>query len=295
CRKAGSRGSAQPGCYDYPILRETDPGPRLAGWFWWWPVAGQLVQPPGVGGRVGLALFLQDPVDVLGNQRGNHVHDVVPVITAPGEPLNRLPGLGRVIGQQLVRHHLVHRHVQPRVDGLAIDDHVVFTLEGISELRVERLKEQRALVRIARVQQLQIEFLVNPVRRGNHPRPPVARLRLIEPAACRLLRVPGSLLRRRHRKQVWSTPARPGPPGLLTAATARRAATASWTHPTIVPALPEQVRRQPTANAGARCSRRSPTVRTCRSANRRSGAPARPIAVPVGAVPRDRSVASPTM
>src|SRR5262249_56403665 len=74
-----------------PRSPAADPGPRLAGWFRWRPVAGQLVQPPDVGGRVGLAVLLEDPVDVLGDQRGNHVHDVVPVITAPREPLHRLP------------------------------------------------------------------------------------------------------------------------------------------------------------------------------------------------------------
>jgi hypothetical protein len=42
---------------------------------------------------------------------------------------------------------------------------------------------------------------------------------------------------------VWSAPARPGPPGLLTAATVGRAATASRTHSTIVPALAGHVTR----------------------------------------------------
>ena len=71
--------------------------PGLAGGLWWWPVAGQFAQPPGVGGRVGLAVFLERRVDVLGDQRGDHVHDVVPVIAEPGEALNRLPtsGAGR--------------------------------------------------------------------------------------------------------------------------------------------------------------------------------------------------------
>jgi hypothetical protein len=52
----------------------------------------------------------------------------------------------------------VHRHVQPRVDGLAFDDHVVFALQGVCELRVECLNEQRALVFLGWVQQLEIEM-----------------------------------------------------------------------------------------------------------------------------------------
>src|SRR5262249_2594906 len=118
-----------------------------------------------------------------------------------------------------------------------------FTLQGVCELRMERLNEQRALVLIAWVQQLEVEFLVNPVRRGNRPRQPVARVWLVEPAVCRLLRVPRGLLGRRHREPVRSVPARSGPFGLLTAATVGRAATASRTHPTIVPASAGHVTR----------------------------------------------------
>jgi hypothetical protein len=33
----------------------------------------------------------------------------VPVVTEPGEPLDRLPRLGRVVGQDLVGGHLMER------------------------------------------------------------------------------------------------------------------------------------------------------------------------------------------
>jgi hypothetical protein len=60
----------------------------------------------------------------------------------------------------------VHGHVQPRVDGLAIDDHVVLTVQRVRELQVQRLDQHRAVVLVARIQQLEVESLVGPVRRG---------------------------------------------------------------------------------------------------------------------------------
>jgi hypothetical protein len=42
---------------------------------------------------------------------------------------------------------------------------------------------------------------------------------------------------------VWSAPARPGPPGLLTAATAGPTTMSSRTHAAIVPALTGRVTR----------------------------------------------------
>ena len=50
----------------------------------------------GIGGRVGLAVFLEDQADVLGDQRGDHAHDVVPVLAEPSKAANRLSCLGRV-------------------------------------------------------------------------------------------------------------------------------------------------------------------------------------------------------
>jgi len=133
----------------------------------------------------------------------------------PGETLNRLPCLGRIVGQQLVRHHLVHCHVQPRVDGLAVDDHVFLTVQGVRELQVQRLDQNCALVLVARIKQLEVESSVDPVRTGKRPRPPVTGLRLVEPAIRCLLLVPGCFATSRHPSQVRSARARAGPPGLM--------------------------------------------------------------------------------
>jgi len=49
------------------------------------------------------------------------VHDVVPVVAQGAEPLNRLPRLGRVVGQQLVGDNLVQRDAQPRAERLTAE------------------------------------------------------------------------------------------------------------------------------------------------------------------------------
>ena len=61
--------------------------------------------------------------------------------------------------------------------------------------------------------------------------------------------IPGGFATGRHRSQVRSARALAGPPGLLAAATAWRAATASRTHRAIVPALAGRVMRQTKAVA----------------------------------------------
>lgn len=106
------------------------------------PAAGKFAQPSGIVDGVVPPVLLNGPVDVLADQRGDHVHDGVPVVAEPGKALNRLPRLGRILGQQLIRHYLVHGHVQPRVDGLAIDDHVLPVLERACELRVPCFDQQ---------------------------------------------------------------------------------------------------------------------------------------------------------
>ena len=137
--------------------------------------------------------------------------------------------------------------MQPRVDGLAVDDHVFLTVQRVGEFWVQCLDQHGALVLVARFQQLKVESLVGPVRTGKRPRPPVAGLRLVEPAIRRRLLLPGGVAISRHCGQVRSARALAGPPGLLVAATAGRAATASRTHRAIVPALADRVMRQTTA------------------------------------------------
>jgi hypothetical protein len=190
-------------------------------------------------------VLLEGPVDVLGDERGDHVHDVVPVIAQPVQALNRVPCPGRVVGQQLVRHDLVHCYVQPRVDGLAIDDHIFIAAQRVCEFRMLRLDQERALVLVAWVQQLEIESLIDPVRRGDRPRAPVSGVGLVELAVRRLLPVHSRLIPGPCGQPMRSAPARCRTPARLTApATVWRAAAASRTHRTIVPAPTERVTRK---------------------------------------------------
>jgi hypothetical protein len=57
-----------------------------------------------------------------------------PVVAEDAEPLHRLPCLGRVIGQQLVRDNLVHRDVQPRAERLTVDGHLFIAAGGLRNL-----------------------------------------------------------------------------------------------------------------------------------------------------------------
>ena len=88
------------------------------------------------------------------------MHDIVPVIAEASEPLNRLPCLGRVAGQQLVRDDLVHRYVQPRAERLTAGDYLFVAPERISELCVLRLDQERQFVLVVRIQQFEVESLV---------------------------------------------------------------------------------------------------------------------------------------
>src|SRR5215470_14142763 len=51
---------------------------------------------------------------------------------------------------------MVHRDVQPRVDGLTADDHVLTGLERVVIVLVPRLDQDHQLVVVARIQQLQV-------------------------------------------------------------------------------------------------------------------------------------------
>jgi hypothetical protein len=90
--------------------------------------------------------------DVVAHQRRDHVHDVVPVAGQAAEALNRLPGLRRIVGKQLVRDNLVHRYVQPRVDRLAVDEHVFIAAERICGFCVLRLDQQVQFGLLSRIQ-----------------------------------------------------------------------------------------------------------------------------------------------
>ncbi len=69
--------------------------------------AGQFVEPPGVVAWIEPPVLCQGAVEVVADHGGDHVHDVVPVVALAGQPLNGLPCLGRVVGQQLTRDDLV--------------------------------------------------------------------------------------------------------------------------------------------------------------------------------------------
>jgi hypothetical protein len=150
--------------------------------------------------------------------------------------------------------------MQPRVNRLAAEHHVVITLQRIRKLPVPRLNQHRALILLAPVQQFEVESPVGPMRSGKRPRPPVTGLRLVEPAICRLLLVPGGPATGRHCSKVRSARARAGPPSLLAAATAGRAATASRTRRAIVPALAGRVMRRTKALTSVRAA---PAVTYC--------------------------------
>ncbi len=61
--------------------------------------------------------------------------DVVPVVPEPGEPLDRLPRLGRVVGQQLARDHLMEHDVQLEAHRLAVRTrHLLVMLERLLHL-----------------------------------------------------------------------------------------------------------------------------------------------------------------
>ena len=107
----------------------------------------------------------------------------MPVVAEPGESLDRLPRLGRVVGQQLVRDHLMERDVQPGVHRLAVGTRpLLVALERLLHLQVLRFEQERALVLVVRIQPFQVEALIGTVSRRHRPGLPVAGERLVEPA-----------------------------------------------------------------------------------------------------------------
>src|SRR5260370_22403696 len=97
-------------------------------------------------------------MDVLGDQSRDHVHDVVPVVTEGAQSLHGPPGLGWIIGEELVRNDLVHRYVQSWAERLAVDGHLVTALERVCEFAVERLDQQHAIVLAIWVYQLEVDL-----------------------------------------------------------------------------------------------------------------------------------------
>src|SRR5258706_11169426 len=159
-------------------------------------------------------------MDIVAYQSRDHVHDVMPVIAEASEPLNRLPRLGWVVSQQLIRDHLMHHYVQPWVERLAARDHLLFTPEGIFELGMLRLDQESEFVLVRGIQQFEIESLVGAVPGGHHPRSSVCGVRRVEPAVRRLparqrgVIVGGQLRADRSAGACWPTSARlPAPAG----------------------------------------------------------------------------------
>src|SRR5229473_1168534 len=117
----------------------------------WRPVARQFGQPPHVVRTVEGPLLGQGLVYGLGDRTHDQVHHVVPVVAEPGQPLDRLPRLRRVVGQQLVRDYLVNRDVQRGVHRLAVGTrYLLVVLECLLHLQVLRLEQERALVLVVR-------------------------------------------------------------------------------------------------------------------------------------------------
>jgi hypothetical protein len=51
----------------------------------------------------------------------------------------------------------MHRHVQPRAEWLSVDDHLFIAVERFCEPWMLRLDQQRQLVVVCRIEQLQVE------------------------------------------------------------------------------------------------------------------------------------------
>jgi hypothetical protein len=193
------------------------------------PVPRQGIEPPYVISPIERLLLGHGPVNILGDQFHYHVHHVVPAVAEPGQPLNCLPRLGRVVGQQLVRDHSVQRDVQPRVHRLAAGGNDLFMpLERPCHSGVLCLEQEPALVFVVRIQQLQVEPSIGAMPSGYCPRPPVARNRLVEPVG-RLFSLP------RGYTSVRPAARRRTPTHLATPPTAGRTPATLWTHRTIIP------------------------------------------------------------
>jgi hypothetical protein len=91
-------------------------------------------------------------VEVVTDHGRDHVHDVVPVIAKAGQPLNGLPCLGRVVGQQLGRGNLVHGDVQPGAERLTAGDHLLIAAQRLFEFGVLRLDQEREFALLQGVQ-----------------------------------------------------------------------------------------------------------------------------------------------
>jgi hypothetical protein len=133
------------------------------------------------------AVLAQGVVDVVADQAGDHVHDVVPVVTEAGEPPDGLPGLRRGVAQQLIGDDLVQHDVQPRVDWLTGHDNLFIAIEGICPFGMHGLKQDCAVVLIGKIQPFQLYALVSAVPLRHRPRPAVTGYRVIEPAVCFLV------------------------------------------------------------------------------------------------------------
>ena len=105
-----------------------------------------------------------------------------------------------------------------------------------------RLDQERALVVVAWVQQLEIESLVDPVRRGDRPRAPVSGAGLIEPAVRRPLAVYSRLIPGPCGQPVRSAPARCRTPARLTAPAP------AWGRPRLRGLIAQLSQRQPSVS-----------------------------------------------
>jgi hypothetical protein len=103
------------------------------------PVAWQFVKPLGVVARIERPVFVHGLIEVAADHGGDHVHDVVPVVAESDQPLDGLPGFGRVVGQQLAGDNLMQRDVQPGTERLTAYDHLFIVAERVFEFGMLRL------------------------------------------------------------------------------------------------------------------------------------------------------------
>jgi hypothetical protein len=128
------------------------------------PVARQFVQPTGVVAGIGLLMLLDSPVDVLGDQRSDHVHDVAPVVAEASKTLNRLPGVRRASASNWFATAWCIAICSLGAERLIVGYQVFIAGERVFEFFMPRLDQEGPVILVAGIQQLQVESLVGPLR-----------------------------------------------------------------------------------------------------------------------------------
>jgi hypothetical protein len=62
------------------------------------PIPWEFAEPPRIVADVERPVLVEGLIEVVTDHACDHVDDVVPVVAEAGEPLDGLPGFGRVVG-----------------------------------------------------------------------------------------------------------------------------------------------------------------------------------------------------